>query len=79
MTMLGDFCCKNRKPGSGWECNLGLECPRVYEDCDAFDPDGEVILDAMVEMWLYEAQKGDGVTDAMVDRLEAAIKRARLK
>lgn len=32
MTMLGDFWCKDRKPGSGWKCNLGLECPRAYEE-----------------------------------------------
>lgn len=79
MTMLGDFRCGNRKPGSGWECSLGLECPRAYEECDSFDPDGEAILDDMIEMWLYEVQKGDGVTDAMANRLKAAIKRARLK
>lgn len=79
MSMLGDLWCKNRKSDWSGECDLGLECPRPYGDCDAFDPDGEAILDAMVEMWLYETQKGDGVTDAMADRLEAAIKRARLK
>jgi len=79
MTMLGDFWCKNRKPGSSLECDLGLQCPRAYQECPCFDPDGEAVLDAMIEMWLYEAQKSDGVRDAMAERLEEAIKRARVK
>lgn len=79
MTLLGHFSCKHRKSDSSGECNLGLRCPKAYEECDSFDPDADAILDAMVEMWLYEAQKSDGVTDAMANRLEAAIKKARLK
>ena len=79
MIVLGHFWCKNRKSDSSGECDLRLKCPRAYEECDSFDPDGEAILDELVETWLYEVQKDDGISDAMANRLEAAIKGARLK
>jgi len=77
MTQLGDFWCKNRKPDS-LDCERDLECPRTWGgECDSFNPDGEAILDEIVEDWLWKAQKGDGLTDAMTERLQTAIIQAR--
>ena len=77
MTQLGDFWCKNRKPDS-LDCKRDLECPRASgEECDSFAPNGEAILDDITEEWLHGAQKGDGLTDAMAERLQVAIIKAR--
>jgi len=76
MTQLGDFWCKNRKPNS-LDCERGLECPRAWDECDSFRPDGEAILDEIIEDWLNRAQKGDGLSNASAKRLQVALIEAR--
>ena len=76
MTQLGDFWCKNRKPDS-LDCEKGLECPRAHQECNSFEPNGEAILDDITQEWLHETKRGDGLADAMIERLQAAIIKAR--